>query len=181
MKIVTANVSIMLLVAGVSAGDAGDNPAVTGTGYTDTCDYRNDYASTDYVKCGDQCLHFESSSGMGICGCGSDSFHPGYDDQLCPTCPQYCCIPSGGSCTKENVWQGDIGVCSEGRNLSMSSYCDNTNRALQCYNSYKDSQIIAGKSHYTYPLTSVPWLGMCQGVSWFEGDMHWTSLNRIIK
>ena len=103
-----ATVVTMLLVRGVRSGDSADNLAVTG--YTDTCDY-TDY----YVKCGDQCI-----SESALCYCGSsDAFLPYWDDELC-------CIPSGGSCTKEPGNYGD-GICSEGRTLSMSSHCDNTN------------------------------------------------------
>ena len=43
-------------------------------------------------------------------------------------------------------------------------------RSLQCYNSYQDSQHIGGLSHYTCPHACVPWIDMCQGVSWCEGD-----------
>ena len=134
-------------------------------GYTDTCNY----TSGDYVKCGDQCI----SSGA-KCQCGSsDTFLP----YTIHHTDQHCCIPSGESCTREPVeyWDGvtrDEGVCSEGRKLSMSSPCNNTNRAQQCYNSYQDSQNIGIQSHYTCPHTCVPWVNMCRGVSWCEGDQE---------
>ena len=151
VKTVAALVS-MLLMGGVRAGDSGDNLAVTG--YTDTCDYRYN------MKCGDQCINRAAK-----CHCGSsDTFKPSWTDQ-------YCCIPSGGSCTRKPGRRGtDDGFCSEGRKLSMSTPCNNTNRSLQCHNSYQDSQYIFDKSHYTCPHTCVPWEDMCRGVSWCEGD-----------
>ena len=141
----------MLLVGGVRAGY---------TGYTDTCNYTG-----NYVKCGDQCIDYGAE-----CQCGSDTFLPYYDDL-------HCCIPSGGTCTRENGTRGDPtedGVCSEGRTLSMSNFCNNANRSLQCYNSFQDSQYIGSKSHITCPNTCVPWQynhEMCRGVSprWCEG------------
>ena len=127
MKIVNAIVA-MLLVAGVRAGDN-----MAATGYTDTCDY-----TSIYVKCGDQCIYKENPYEAN-CQCGSsasDSFKPSGSDQ-------YCCIPFGAeSCILVSSPGFEYVVCQEGRNLSMSYHCDNTDRSLQCYNSYQDSQYL---------------------------------------
>ena len=152
MKIVTLIVS-MLLVGGVRAGDSGDNLPVTE--YSDTCDYTQYFS-----KCGDQCLHLAA-----LCECGSsEPFQPWGTDQ-------HCCIPSGGNCIREPGEYGDDGVCSEGRSLPMSSHCNNTDRSLQCYNSYQDSQYIGALSHYTCQHTCVSvHEDMCRGVNWCGKD-----------
>ena len=110
------------------------------------------------MKCGDQCIGQDAK-----CLCDYNEFRPSYTHQQC-------CIPSGETCTRQEGLFGDDGFCSEGRTLSMSSYCENTDRSLQCYNSYQDSQVIGDQSHYTCPNSCVPWLDMCRGVSWCEGD-----------
>ena len=53
----------------------------------------------------------------------------------------------------------------------MSVHCNNTDRSLQCHNSYQDSLYIGLYSHYTCPNTCVS-VGedMCQGVKWCWED-----------
>ena len=135
----------ILDVGGVRAGDSGY-----------TCVY------TDYTGIYVKCIHYGAE-----CFCGSsdpsETFRPWSTDQQC-------CIPSGGSCTRKPGTYHDDGVCSEGRKLSMSTHCENSNRSLQCHNSYQDSQYIGVYSHFTCPNTCVPWDDMCRGVSWCEGD-----------
>lgn len=123
-----------------------DELAYTGNLSCDTCDlsHRN-------VRCGDQCI-----SQFAECQCGNETFLPLYTDQ-------HCCLPPGGTCTR------DGGVCSQGRTQSMSSPC-NTTAGPRCYNSYQHSQYVSIKAHYTCSDTCVHWEEMCQGVSWCEGD-----------
>ena len=53
----------------------------------------------------------------------------------------------------------------------MTEHCSqNIARALQCHNSYQDSEAIGRFSHYTCPNLCVPWSDMCQGVSWCDWD-----------
>ena len=55
----------------------------------------------------------------------------------------------------------------------MSSYCNNSDRSLQCHNSYQDSQDIGSLSHYTCPHTCVSVRDdMCQGVDWCGSDVQ---------
>ena len=142
-------------VIGARTGDPADNQG--DTWYTDTCDYTG-----GYVSCGDQCILWFAD-----CHCGSsDTFRPFVTGQ-------YCCLDPGGSCSMRpgRPGYGDDGVCSEGRTLSMSSPCNNTNTAEQCHNSYYDSQNLGLKSHYRCPHTCVPMLNMCQGVSYCDSDL----------
>ena len=104
--------------------------------YNDTCDYHS------YVKCGDQCI-IKYNRGGG-CYCGSSIFHVNFDKEQC-------CITSEESCTSEDSGDTDSsgnviynGVCSEGEIKPISSKCNNTDRSLQCYNSYQDSRYING-------------------------------------
>ena len=126
------------------------------TRYTDLCDYAD-----DSISCGDQCIY------RGNCQCGSSEEFAWYEDD-------FCCLPSGGNCTKEvrfsSVAQKHWGVCSEGKKLSKSSYCENTDRSMQCRNSYQDSQYLSAGSHFTCPHSCVLWSDMCRGVSLCEGD-----------
>ena len=117
---------MMLLLGGVTAGDIdypldklGPDPV-----YNDTWDYSR--AITGYARCGDKCI-FEDAD----CHCGSDIFRPWVTEE-------HFCITSEDSCNKEPGWRGDgDGVCSKGRKLSMSSHCNNSDRSLQCHNSYQ--------------------------------------------
>ena len=143
MRILSA-VTLLLLVA-VRAGDPGDSSVLS---YPDTCDYTEEGRG----MCGDQCTSW------GACDCGSDTiFHYFGDEQCCAE-----------SCTLDSYGDGDdVGVCSQGRKLSMSSPCNIT---MRCYNSYQHSLYLGGESHYTCPDTCVPWQSMCRGVSHCEGD-----------
>ena len=106
--------------------------------YEDTCDYRLSNGNRNYM-CGDQCYNFR-----GQCNCGPDiDIKLGYTSN-----PERCCIPSNESCTSAN---GFNVTCDEGIVLPLNSFCYNTKRSLQCYNSYQDSQYIGMRSHYTYP------------------------------
>ena len=133
----------VLLAGAVRAGDSGDNLADIER--TDTCDYYWNNA-----RCGDQCIF-----GYDDCQCGNETFLPLDTDQ-------YCCLSPGGSCTRD----GRNAVCNEGRTLSMSSRCENTNHYLTCHNSYQDSQVLGPKSHFRCPHTCVPWDDMCRGLDW---------------
>ena len=151
-------ITIVLGVIGVRAGGPDDNQGVIR--YTDTCDYTG-----GYVSCGDQCILWFAD-----CHCGSsDVFRPYSTDQ-------YCCLTPGGSCTRRpgRPGYGEDGVCScnEGRTLSMSSPCNNTNTAQQCHNNYYDSQNLGLRSHYRCPHTCVLMVNMCQGVSWCDSDRN---------
>ena len=96
-----------------------------------------------------------------------------------------CCIPSNISCYCDQCRESDYEygyyyddqkfydckiVCSEGRVLPITSFCENFDRSLQCYHSYEDSPHISDRSHYTCPGHCVPVLDMCHGVKWCESD-----------
>ena len=139
---------LCVLLAAAGAGDSGDELADTGS--RDTCDYRGN------VRCGDQCI-----SMYDFCQCGNETIRPWVDDQ-------HCCLSPGGSCTRD----GSNAVCNEGRTLSMSSRCENTNRYLTCHNTYKDSKYIGPKSHFSCPHTCVPWDDMCRGLDWCPEELN---------
>ena len=139
----------VLLAGAVRAGDLGDNLADIER--TDTCRY------TDWkVRCGDQCIR-ESAD----CQCGNETFRPWDTDQ-------YCCLPPGGSCTSD--WRN--ATCNEGRTLSMSSRCENTNRYLTCHNTYQDSQVLGHQSHFRCPHTCVSLDEMCRGLDWCPEEVE---------
>ena len=123
-------VTILLGLGGVRLGDPNDISSVIE--YTDTCDY-----TRGNVTCGDQCILWGDN-----CHCGSsDTFRPYLADQ-------YCCLSSRGSCTRTPGRYSEDGVCNEGRTLSMTSPCNDTNTAMRCYNEYTNSQHIGLKSHF---------------------------------
>ena len=138
----------VLLAGAVRAGDLGDNLADTER--NDTCDYDRE------VICGDQCIRGDAD-----CQCGNETFQPWDTDQ-------YCCLSPGGSCTRD----GGDAVCNEGRTLSMSSRCENTNRYLTCHNTYQDSQVLGSKSHFRCPHTCVSWDDMCRGLDWCQEELN---------
>ena len=121
--------------------------------FQDKCNYNVD---PTYVRCGNKCIDemFYSS-----CQCGTQFFSPGQSHQ-------HCCIPSNSTCTKEKQV-----ICSEGKILPWKTHCENSNRYLQCFNSYQDSlQNNVIFSHYTCPNSCIPWADMCQGISWCDND-----------
>ena len=148
---------MMFLMGGARAGNQDDNGNVIISGYSDTCNYTG-----NYVRCGDKCMYYASKC---LCGSSDPLWLKRGDDQ--------CCIPTGGNCNREPGKWSDA-ICSEGKTLSKSilsyAHCENKNRAMQCYNSYQDSQHISADSHYTCPHTCVPVEDMCQGVRWCESD-----------
>ena len=137
---------ISVLLAG--AARAGDNLADIER--NDTCWYDGGYA-----RCGDQCIDWEAD-----CQCGNETFQPRVTDQ-------YCCLSPGGSCTSDV----SNAVCNEGRTLSMSSRCENTNRDLTCYNSYQDTRYIGDQFHFSCPNTCVHWADMCRGLDWCPEEL----------
>lgn len=126
--------------------------------YSDTC---------EETRCGDKCLQYLSHC---ICGQSQILFRRFRN--------QYCCIPSDENC-KIKIEKQDIGLlgtsivnCSQGEKIPMSSHCKNTQRSLQCYNSYQDSLGIGYDSHFTCPHTCVSVHNdMCRGVNWCEDDV----------
>ena len=150
--------AVMLLLGGVTAVDRDSPPDKLGPDpvYNDTCGY---YYSDLNVRCGDKCIYRNAD-----CHCGSDIFQPSVTEE-------HCCITSDESCTREPGERYEDGVCSKGRKMSMSSHCNNSDRSLQCFSSYQDSQILSYRSHYTCPHTCVSVLDdMCRGVNWCGSD-----------
>ena len=156
-------VTIIISIVLVSSNGASERdifPKNPESLYNDTCGYED--SGHQSYRCGDQCIQVYAN-----CHCGLETLVEPYLKQ------QQCCIPSGEACTKEDFgqWYGDDGVCTEGRSLPMSSHCNNTDRSLQCYNSYQDSQYIGGLSHYTCQDTCVSvHEDMCRGVNWCGED-----------
>ena len=133
--------------------------------YSDNCEYNNTHEASE--KCGDLCTGE-------LCSCGNDKFSPEFSEN-------YCCIPSNKTCSEivykvTKIYQSEIHhwrpECQDGKMLPMSSFCENSDRSLQCYNSYQDSQHIGWFTHFTCPQTCVPWADMCQGVTWCPGDQE---------
>ena len=158
-----ALVPMILLCGGARAsGEPVEN------GYVDNCNYTD----KSKFKCGDQCLYFNYKYWSHECFCGVTSpiFSPFDHSGESINVDQRCCLPSGEKCTKDIFRWGEFGVCNQGKTLSKSSHCDNTNTSLQCHNGYRESRFIGEKSHYTCPHTCVPWEEMCRGVSVCEND-----------
>ena len=156
-------IQVITLVTCVTGKDFSTNEPVPI--YSDTCDYHA------YDRCGDQCiLNYKRGGG---CYCGSSSFHVNF-------WKEQCCIASEERCISEDSGEtnseGDViydGVCSEGEIKPISSKCNNTDRTLQCYNSYQDSRFVNSDSHYTCPHTCVSlYKDMCRGVSWCGSDVQ---------
>ena len=157
----------VLWVPSFNAVDEDTFPELMSPVYSDTCEY-----SDRYVRCGDQCIDKNAN-----CQCGPDVFRP-------YTTTDHCCIPSPGTCTKENrgsignyLNPTDDGVCSEGVKLPMSTKCPDTEdqgrRDLSCYNSYEDSLDIGFRSHFTCPNTCVSVnYELCRGVIWCDSDVQ---------
>ena len=111
-------------------------------------------------ECGDKCLIDDTIS---MCQCGNETFYP-------QTSFQHCCIASNQTCYTENSSPYNV-VCREGEVKPMYMPCENTERSLQCFNSYQDNeQNDPLYSHYTCPDICVPISKMCKGVSWCEKD-----------
>ena len=119
-------------------------------------------------RCGDQCLSYGDN-----CHCGNDIFplFPVVDQQ-------FCCISSDDTCSlslvdngyEDSAGQplfGNEGFCGGGKVQPMSMPCNNTERRLQCHNSYQDSREIGLGAHYTCPHACVSVRQeMCRGVNW---------------
>ena len=116
------------------------------------------------TRCGDQCLRYYFLN----CHCGNDIFQVDYDQQ------EHCCISSNDTCSVVDT--GDLdkfgdpvydGFCGNGKVQPMSMPCNNTERRLQCHNSYQDSREIGLGAHYTCPHACVSVRQeMCRGVNW---------------
>ena len=129
--------------------------------YSDICKYGSDFQT----KCGDRCI-----SEDGNCGCGNDTFNP-------LETKEQCCIPSDETCSPASSLLDSKpveAVCRKSVKIPISSQCNNSNRSLQCYNSYQDSQEIGYyRTYFTCPDTCVSLKEeMCQGVSWCSSDVQ---------
>ena len=118
-------------------------------------------------RCGDQCLRYSNVN----CHCGNELFQVDSDQE-------YCCISSSDTCSLvesgRKDWAGRPvydGFCGGGKVHPMSMHCNNTERRLQCHNSYQDSIEIDERAHYTCPHTCVSVRQeMCRGVNWCGTD-----------
>ena len=135
---------MILFIGGVTARDKESflNKLQQSQNFSDTCNYK-------YVKrCGDQCVFLQAD-----CYCGSDTLWGSYPSG---NYDEYCCIPSDETCTKEPaeiIFDNDV-ICSQGQVIPKSSHCNNTERNLQCYNSYQDSLYILDP-YYTCFLSAL--------------------------
>ena len=113
-----------------------------------------------YDECGDLCVYWQSH-----CICGNEKFNV-------HNSRQHCCIQDNATCTAEK--NGDV-TCKNGYPLWFSQRCNNSDRRLQCHNSYQDNfrdGQIGIYSHYTCPHRCVPWQDMCQGINWCGSDFN---------
>ena len=159
-------VTLMLLIqnTGITSSDRNFIPYEQdqySTYYNDTCDYNA--VEAEVYRCGDTCMSTNDHSLFLTfdCRCG-----PSNNNNTINFDEEFCCIPSDETCEMK---RGNV-FCSEGRKLPMSSHCHNSDRSLQCHNSYQDSEDIGLRSHYTCPHTCVSWQDMCRGVNWCGKD-----------
>ena len=117
--------------------------------------------NTTCIECGDHCL--EDVLSFSLCHCGNEIFHP-------HTSFKHCCIPSNTTCYTESSYPYNV-VCREGKVKPMYISCGNSERSLQCFNSYQDNKKIDRLfSHYTCPQICVPSTKMCHGANWCKND-----------